>query len=271
MPLLVVAAVAAGGAVAAGVVAAATVAYVGIGVSVVGRLTKSKELMQIGSGMSLGAGVASVASSVFGTSAAAGTAGAATSAVENTISSADLAGIDAAAGGVGGAGAAMPSLAIDAGAGVTGGLEGAGAAAEAAGGTGGLLSSTPQASAPLTATPQASLAPSAVQAPGAEIANAAGASGPIAPPVATDSNSISQWWAKQPEAVKNKILQVGGQAAGGLFDGWSAEQKLALERERLKLQQDKDALQTSNANAQPTVRFKPFSPATGGLLSSTRG
>lgn len=276
MPILAVAAIAAGAAVATGVVAATTVGLVGLATTVVGKVTKSKELLQIGSGMSLGAGIASVASSVFGGATAAGAgaaeAGAAGS-VENTISSADLAGIDSAAGGVGGAAAATPGLgieeAVSGAAGATGGLgEAAGAKS---GGTGGLLGSSPQASFPLSNTPQASLSPDAAQVPGSSLAGVPGATGPIAPPPATDANSISQWWSKQPESIKNRILQVGGQAAGGLFEGWSNEQKMALEREKLNLEKQKFNTAQSNASAQPVVRFAPYTPPSGGLLNSPRG
>lgn len=275
MPLVVVGALAAGVATTAFAVSATTVAMVGLGATVIGKVTKSKELSQLGAGLSLGAGISSVASSVFGTTAAAGTSAAAgtaeagAGALENTISSADLAGIDAAAGGVGGStpGALSISTSWDAPA----------TAIEAAGNTGGLPASVTNSSgllgsssAPagsLAATPQAPVQ-NVAAAPGAPAASSAGA---IAPPPGTDTNSISQWWAKQPDGVKAKILQMGGSAVGGLFDGWSAEQKQALERERLNLEQQKYNTAMANGSAQPQIAFQAYKPQATGLLGSTKG
>lgn len=265
MPIVAVAALAAGAAVATGVVAASTVALVGLGTTIVGKVTKSKELLQLGSGMSLGAGVASVAQSVFGASATAGTAAAGAAPIEAAgTGAAETGGVDALAGTPEAATAGIESAA-QSGA-PTGGLEGAGASTPA-GGTGGLLGSTPQASQALGSAPQASAAPGTPNLLGSSVANAAAPAVAIAPPPATDSGSIASWFSRQPESVKNRILQVGGQAAGGLFEGWSAEQKVALERERLKLLQD----QARNANAQPRVRFATPVPANGGLLNSAKG
>jgi hypothetical protein len=269
MPIVVVGAIAAAGAISVGV-AVSTVAMVGLGTTVVGKLTKSKELSQFGAGLGLGAMASSALTGVFG-SAAAGSAEAASAAIPNTISSSQLAGIDAAAGGIGGAAGATPgalggistgwdaaATAIDSASGATGGLGAAGAG----GNSGGLLGS--------------SLNPAAPAQPGVATAATpanpvATASTPVAPPPATDSNSISQWWGRQSEATKNRILQVGGQAVGGLFEGWSAEQRAALERERMKLEQQKYDTAQSNGNAQPVVKFKSYTPATGGLLGATKG
>lgn len=268
MPFLAVAAVVAGGAVAAGAIAASTVAMIGLGASIVGMVTKSKELSQIGAGMSLGAGVAGIADSVFGgASTAAGTAEAGTSALtsgESAVGSAE--GINAAAGSAGAAGTTDATLASTA-AGSTEGLSSTGAASPVSGSTGGLLNASPVTEAPLSATPQSSLMPGTSNIIGQSAANGAVGASVLTPPVATDSGSIFSWFAKQPESVKNKILQVGGQAAGGLFEGWSAEQKLAVERERLNLEKQKFDTQQSNASAQPRVAFQNYTPPTGGLLN----
>lgn len=269
MPVLAVAAVAAGAAVATGVVAASTVAMVGLATSVVGRVTKSKELMQIGSGMSVGAGIASIATSVFGgAEAAAGVAESAGTAGASAGSAAEsVAGVSEAAGSLEGAASAIESAAEagSAASAASGGLtSGLGEAATV--GTG-LLSSTPQASQALSSTPQASMSPGVEGIGGTSFGSGAS----VVPPPATDSFSIAKWWAGQSEATKNRILQVGGQAAGGLFEGWSQEQKLAFERERQNLLRDQYNTSKSNANAQPVVAFKPTPSYSGGLLTPQRG
>lgn len=278
MPFLAVAAIVAGGMVATGVVAATTIAMIGIGVSVVGKVTKSKELSQIGAGMSLGAGVAGIAQSVFGgASTVAGTAEALApvAGAENVAPVVD--GVSSGAGTAEGAGGAMEAANTTPG--MTGGLEGTGEVASSTGSSGGLLnpasdanlalSATPQSSVPLSSTPQASMAPGTQDAIGQAAANGStGAS--VLPPPATDSGSIVSWFSKQPEAIKNRILQMGGQAVGGLFDGWSAEQKAAIERERLNLEKQKFNTQQSNANAQPKVAFQGYTPPTGGLLNPSK-
>lgn len=275
MPLVVVAAIAAGGAVAAGIVAASTVIYAGIAVSVVGKVTKSKELSQIGSGMSLGAGLASAATSIFGaaeagTGAAAGAGEAATGAAGEAGA---LGGVDAAAGSLGATEGAEGV--VSAAENTTAGLGNAGEAASGAAETGGGGLLNPQSSSALSSTPQASVAPGAPSIGGqavsstGDLANSAVGAGTVAPPVDTTSNGIAQWWSKQPESTKNRILQMGGQAVGSLFDGWTAEQKMALQREQMNLDKQKYDTSMANASAQPVVRFKSYTPPTGGLLNPT--
>lgn len=276
MPILAIAAVAGAAGVATGVVAASTVVMAGIAATVVGKVTKSKELMQIGSGLSLGAGLASVATSVFG--AAEGATAAAGTAAEGAAAGA-AEGVSGAAGTLEAGGAIESAMAGAGEAGVTGGLGGASSAAATAGETGGLLSSVPQSSAALSASPQASFAAdSSVLGLGQSAGvgaplNAAGVSA-VAAPASTTSAGISGWWKGLSEATKNKLLQVGGQAASGLMEGWSQEQKLAFERERLKLEQDRLGQQQSNANAQPRVAFNVVNPVgqpRAGLLTPQRG
>lgn len=286
MPIVVLGAVAAGVATTAFAVSATTIAMVGLGATVVGKLTKSKELMQFGSGLSLGAGISSAISGLTGaaaggTSAAAGTAEAGSAAMENVISSADLAGIDAAAGGIGG-GASLPdaisiSTAWDAPATAIESFSGAasGTSGAASGGSGLLgssLSSTPQAGTPLSATPQASLAPGSEPLMGQSAVDQAGAAiTKVAPPPATDTGSIAKWWSSQSETVKNRILQMGGQAVGGMFDGWSSEQKLALQREQQNLEKQRYDQTMANGSAQPKLQFKQYQPQATGLLGSSKG
>lgn len=69
--------------------------------------------------------------------------------------------------------------------------------------------------------------------------------------------SWSDWWNKQPDLVKSAIIQTGGHAVGGLFQGWTEEQKLALQQQVLNLQQQQYTSAMKNASSQPTFNFKP--------------
>lgn len=277
MPFMAVAAVAAGVGVATGVVAATTVAMIGIGATVVGKITKSKELMQIGAGLSLGAGVASVASGIFGgTSAAAGTAEAATAGIGSAAES--IPGIDAAAGlGEAAAGAGETASALDAASSIsgnTGGLLGAsdtiaqsGGLTDAASAVTGVADVAPAAgrgilNAPLAATPSAEFM---AANPGfaAPINAVPSASMALTPP---PPGGFAGWWKNLSAPMKDRILQMGAQAAGGMFEGWTAEQKLELERERLNLEKQKQDQSQKNASAQPIVRFQNVAPPTRGIL-----
>lgn len=271
MPILAVAAVAGGAAVATGVMAASTVAMIGVAATVVGKVTKSKELMQIGGGLSLGAGIASVATSVFG--AAEGASAAAGTAAEGAAASGAAEGVSGAAGTIEGAeaaGAALEGIGSSAAQGATtAGLgEAASSAASAAGETGGLLSAGGSAGnigTPVIQLGDASgLAQSAAQGIGNTVTNA------VVAPASTTSSGISGWWNGLSESTKNKLLQVGGQAASGAMEGWTTEQKLAFERERQRLEQERYNTSQRNANAQPIVRFAPVQPSAG-ILTPKRG
>jgi hypothetical protein len=216
------------------------------------------------------------ADAAAGVSSSAGTVEAASSAVPNTISSADLAGIDAAAGGIGG-GASLPdaisiSTAWDAPATAIESATQSTAGLSSTSNMPGLLGSTPSTSstisnaANLTPTPGATT-PDAT----ANVVDATGNVTKVAPPSGTDTNAIAQWWSKQPEAVKNRILQMGGNFASGLFDGWSQEQKLALQREQMNLDKQKYDTMMANGSAQPKLAFQAYKPTGTGLLSSQKG
>lgn len=267
MPILAVAAVAGAAGVATGVVAASTVVMAGLAATVVGKLTKSKELSQIGAGLSLGGGLASVATSIFG--AAEGTAAAGT-AVEG-VTSAAAEGITGVAGTAETAGAAIESAVEGIGAaaseGATAGLSGVSSAATGVGETGGLLSAGSSGGFGIPSVP------GMAEATGAASGAMQGVTGAIAAPATTTSSGISGWWNGLSEATKNKLLQVGGQAASGLMEGWTAEQKLAFERERQRLEQERYSTSMRNASAQPVVRFQKVNPVTQGtgLLTPTRG
>ena len=85
--------------------------------------------------------------------------------------------------------------------------------------------------------------------------------GTVQPPADTSPGGIKQWWNQQPDSTKNALLQGGLKAVGGLFQGWSDDQKLALERERFNLQMN-------NGSSQPSISFqsKPT-----GIINSARG
>lgn len=268
MPILAVAAVAVG-AIATTTIAASTVAMVGLATSVVGKVTKSKELMKLGAGLSLGAGVASVASSVFGGSATLGAAEGAGGAGTGAGGAVEAApGISESAGSLEGTAGSIESAANVGGGSTAEGLtSGLGESAEA--GSGGLLSpSTAGQSVGAPAMPGSEAGATAQGALNTAINSGAGA---LAPPTGTDSFSISKWWSGMSDATKNRLLQMGGQAAGGLFEGWTQEQKLAFEREKANLARDQYNTSMKNASAQPKVAFKPVSPITGGLLTPQRG
>lgn len=91
----------------------------------------------------------------------------------------------------------------------------------------------------------------------------------VAKPSGSSSSDISDWWAKQDSTTKNNVLQMGGKAVGSLFEGWTADQKLEFEKQRLALDQDKFNTSKNNLNSQPVIQFKKVTPI--GLLNSTKG
>ena len=276
------AAVAAGSATVGAI--ATVVSTVGMGLSVVGKVTGSKTLMKIGGVMGLVGGVTSLATSAFGAANAAGSAGAiegAAGALGDTAFDSFAATQGAAEAGTslaefGGSAASWEPI----GEALTGGLDtamGAQAAAEAStpltefGGTepsftspnNGLLNATQQqVSSVPDMSPADSYKGSAQQATDNQFLKSDYGYGP-APNTPAERQS---WWNKQPERVKAAIIQGGLGAVGGLFDGWTSEQKLALEREKMNLM-------TSNANAQPVIKFATptTQPKKVGLLNAQRG
>jgi len=254
MPFVAIAAVAGGAAVAAGLVTAATLTCVSIGLTVVGTLTKSKELTQLGAGLGLGGGIASLFSGAVGS-----VAGAAGEVVNGGIGAVSEAGFDTWAAGQG---AAESSVGLAEFGGSAPSFETAGLAAQS--GSTGLIGSAPAplASQPSTFDAASMNAPAPAPAPAPTTA-ASTASGAVAPPSDTTSFGIKNWWSGLTDTQKNNVMQIGGKAAEGLFAGWSAEQKNALERERINLEQQKYNTQQANANAQPVISYKPV-----GLLAA---
>lgn len=257
MPFLAVAAIAGGAAVATGVVAASTMAMVGLGATVVGHLTKSKELMQIGAGLSLGTSVVGLAQSAFGgATAAEGLGSAATGSGDAVLDSwAAEQGVAEAASGADALGGA--SSLGDMSSGATEGLAGSKAT-----GVLGASKATTGFGAPVRQFGEAAAESSMMGEIGAAIEKV----GAIAPPEYTDPGSISKWWSNLSEPVKNKILTMGEKAAGSLFNGWTQDQKMAFEREKFNLEQQKYNTSVANANAQPTT----IKPPAGGLLNARR-
>lgn len=275
MPFLAVAAIVAGGAVAIGAVAASTVLYAGLAATVVGKITKSKELTQIGTGMTLGAGLASAATSIFGAAEGASAAGGAMTAENAALGGADgMGGVDAAAGtldAASGADAASSGIqAATSGSGVTEGLDAASKGVDAASGagqSGGGLLSPSSASAPLASTPApvASVAPATGSATAAPFESGfVGSDVALAPPPA---GGIQQWWAKLSPLDKAKMVSGGADAA---MKYWDASQRNEFEREKFNLSQQQYNTSVSNANAQPKVAFKQYAP-TQGLLTPSKG
>lgn len=259
MPVLAIAAIAGAGAVAAQLITAATLSYVGIGLSVVGKITKSKELSQIGAGLGLGAGL----SSLFGGLTNAASAG--TELVGSAASPVSEAGFDAFAASQG---AAESAVGLDAFGGATPSFETAGLGSQA--GSTGLIGAAP---APIaTQVPSfdaiSASAPGQVAAPfQAPLSAPVAASGVVAPPPPdTSPFGIKSWFAGLSDAQKNNVLTIGGKAAEGLFAGYSADQRNAIERERFNLERERVKTQNTNANAQPVVSFKPV-----GLMAAAGG
>lgn len=244
---------------------AGVIAAVGLGVQVVGRVTKSKELSQMGAGMSLYAGAVSLAGGIADAAGAAeglGSAGAGSGDVAFDAWATEQGAAEMAAGGGAEAfGGSTPSWG-DMGSAATEGL----ATSQPSGLLGSSTSTAPPSTAKFGEVRQFGDA-AAEQSMAGEVASAIDKVGAIAPPTGTDPGSISQWWSNLPEARKNMVLQMGGKAVGGLFEGWTQEQKMAFERERFNLEQQKYNTSVSNANAQPTT----IKPPVGGLLNAKRG
>lgn len=254
------AAVAAGTATVAAV--ATVVSTVGMGLSVVGKITGDETLMKIGGIMGLAGGVTSLASGALSAAESIGTA-AAESGVPEAISGAASAGEgaissvpDAITGFTNGQATAGLGAADTASAGLDA-VQPFNAAKDSAAydATKGLFNSgNPNdiASAQTTA---------ATNNGGFDFKVNPNDIGGVAPPPDATSGGIKQWWNGLDDRTKNTVIQAGGKAIGGLFDGWTQEQKMAFEREQFNLK-------NSNANAQPSISYKPVK--TGGLFSATK-
>lgn len=90
----------------------------------------------------------------------------------------------------------------------------------------------------------------------------------IAPPPGSDAFSWKKWWKDLPESTKNLVMQSGMKAVGGLFQGWTEEQKQDLERNKFQFEQDKFNTAMANANAQPPVTQYQIKP---GIINAAIG
>ena len=243
------------------------ISTVGAGLSVVGKVVGDNDLMKIGGIMGLAGGVTSLAGGAMG----------AASAAEGVASAAEgVAGAAEAAGGIGeavtgamdsgvGFGEGAASMFDKVAQGATTGLDTVNNGMNspnsfsdsrfASQQSNGLLGS----SKPINAAENIGSSVGESQQPAFSDARY----GAQNAPKDTSSTGIKDWFDKQDARTKTAILQMGGKALEGVYSGWSQEQKSALERERYNLTQ-------SNANAQPTVGFKPVAQQTrpvGGLLN----
>lgn len=82
--------------------------------------------------------------------------------------------------------------------------------------------------------------------------------GAVTPPPDTSSNGLSQWFKSLDKKTQGTVLQTAAGAASGLFQGWTAEQKQALEREKFNLDKEKYSTAITNASAQPSIKFAPI-------------
>lgn len=254
---------------------AAAVGELGMTLSVVGAVTGSKDLMKVGGFLGLAGGATSLASGLAdsagglvvdaageGLGGSGGALGQAGDYGMNAAAETGMSGVAPIAGNTANtviktadeAGSMFGDATLDSGVGngletnsTNAGMGGSSANAPGAGGPGAL-------DAPTMKYGDNSIAPGSPSVPQS-------IGGAVAPPPATDSGSIQKWWASQPESTKNLILQDGLRAVGGLYQGWSDEQKRALEREQFNLKM-------SNGSAQPTISFK--SKPTG-IINSARG
>lgn len=261
---------------------AATVATIATGVaaagsvlSIVGKVTKSKELMKIGKVMSIAGGITAVGAGLISSfsSAASSAAG---SGATNVVPSAAEGALEAAAGS---ATDAMANQAIDAvgQAAQTFPVDGGSIAGLGESGSS-LMNAAPDIT--LSAVPQASAAPVAGQPgmsyaqPGmvdpSPISNIQTASATAVPNTPGMMERIGDWYTKLPETEKSRItssvMQAGGKAVGALFDGWSAEKRLELEEEVRKENQKRYDTGQKNASFVPVIGFQPR--LSGGLITS---
>lgn len=266
---------------------AAAVGELGLTLSVVGAVTGSKDLMKVGGYLGLAGGITSLASGAMSAASGAAAEGAA-----DTVGSDWASGLasDAAQGATTGAVSnAMDGVTKLANTADNVGSDWSAGISEAPGSTPSTsfndlrssmdqssLSGAPSTSAGSPATPDASVSPTGSDAttgqqPYSDARNAT--DGTVSSygngaPSGNSFSDIKDWYDKQPAAVKAAIIRGGASAVGGLFQGWTEEQKLALEQNKFALQQQQYNTAISNANAQPTISFqsKP-----GGIINSAMG
>lgn len=266
MPILAVAAVAAGATAAltmgAGIALASAITYVGIGTSVVGAITGNKNMMKVGGIMGLAGGAMSLAG--IGTAAGAGAVEAAGAVAGDTMYGASEIASQAAATGAGEvaatqglsevAQAVAPELA-EAGVQSTGVLNAV--RPEAMTGMDTLINSTPL---PTMATAPTSVVPEAANVISKAIdpmqSNSVASIGKAEAMAGGDKES---WWNGLSKITQQELLRGGIGGVRDMFANWSQQEIQDFQMNRAKEQQ-------ANLNAQPKVmRYQ------GGVLNATKG
>ncbi len=249
-------------------VIATAVAEVGIAMTVVGTITKSKELVKVGGFLSLAGGVASLGAAAVGAIGGEAAAGAAIggaagdagigagmdAAAAEATNAAVAGGVDAAAGSAITTPIAAPVSVTNGGAGLVGG------SADAAAST----------AAPAAADAGLSNVQSGVSTPDflKDFTVSADPAGSAADALSTTvsstkpglGQSVKDWYnglsKSEQSRIGNTLLQMGGQAVGGLFSGWTADQKLQLEQQAQALNKQKFDTAATNGSAVPSIAFK---------------
>lgn len=274
MPMLAVAALGAaatGIAVSAGVALATAVSYVGIGMTVVGKITGNQNMMKVGGIMGLAGGVMNLANIGTAASSAAGAGSLTEAAAADAASGSEFwADVGQKYGDVAGSGvesitqssfSSLPEIAaVD-----------TAAPSLAAGPSGGLLNAqvTPQAVSGAGYSTSAPINPlsfegSTTPQVGSSLANNLAVpanSAPVAQTQTAQSGGDKEsWWKSLPESSRNEIIRAGFSGASKFFEGWSQSE---INDFKMKREQE---LQT-NLNAQPNVgRYQ----APKGLLGATQ-
>lgn len=255
---------------------AAAVSELGIAMTVVGAVTGSKELTKWGGILGLAGGIGSLAAGAVsaGTSAAEGAAGAvadsAPTAMDTIASGLGSNSIDSIGTAAADAGSASTDLSLLDGAssGASPSLSGAdllsgphalpGTAPPSTGiiqGQANGLATDTTTAAPVASPSDTSTAFSAAK--DSQAYNSTLPNGGVVPPTDTSSSGIVQWFKSLDPKTQSTVLQTGSGMVSGLFNGWSAEQKQALAQNQFNLEQQKYNTTVANANAQPTINFKP--------------
>lgn len=284
------AAIVAGGAITAGAVAtiAAGVAAAGTVLTVVGTVTKSKELLKIGKVMSIAGGITAIGAGLISSMGSAAASSAASSGATNVVPGIGGGAADAA---TGVATDAMTNQAVDSAAGSFAQTFPVGPSSLSGLGETTSVGMSQAQDLALNNVPNVSVAPasrlggmSGISATGPGQSSAAtqptGASAPMGSSVDAAIKkpgmleSIGDFWKTLPPTDKAKyasqLLQVGGSAVGGLFQGWSEQQKMDLQREINNEHQKRYDTGQKNGNFVPVIGFQPRLSG-GGLINSGGG
>jgi hypothetical protein len=250
---------------------ATAVAELGMTLSVVGAVTGSKDLMKVGGYLGLAGGVTSLAAGAFSAAegaAAEGLAGEGLGGAGGAMGQAGDYGMQAASqSGMDG----VASLAADDTASVLSDVAGSANAPAAFNdtrfdslGSGPDMPGASAPSSPASPSNASDIGAPSTQTPYSDARNSGAGSGYGNSPGGSTFADIANWYNKQPDAVKAAIIKGGASAVGGLFQGWTEEQKLALERNKFALKQQ----EATNLSAQPTINFQSRPT---GIINAARG